>query len=135
MLDTNILVAGLRNRTGASFQIIDWIVQGKITPVVTVPMVLEYEEVLKRPGIVPNLSARDVDTFLDYFVSKSEGHRVHYLWRPFLPDPDDDMLVEAALTSRANLIVTGNLGDLRPAATLGIQVMTAGEFARMLRSR
>lgn len=93
---------------------------------------MEYEEVSKRPGLLPHLSLQRIDAILDQICSRSIEQRIYFQWRPFLPDPDDDMLVELAIAARAPYIVTSNLRDVAPARTLGIQVLEPCDFIRML---
>jgi predicted nucleic acid-binding protein len=57
---------------------------------------------------------------------------VFFRWRPFLPDPDDDMLVELAIAANASYKVTSNLRDLAPAKTLGIQVLEPRQFIQLI---
>ena len=132
VVDTNVLVAALRSQAGASYAVLLHIHRRNVTPLLSVPLLMEYEEVLKRPGLLPQLTSADVDTVLDQFASRAVAQRIHFLWRPFLPDPDDDMLVELALAGQASHIVTSNIRDLAPARTLGLQVMTPREFIRQL---
>ncbi len=95
---------------------------------------MEYESVLHRPGLLPAaLTRKDVGNFLDWFVSISTQHRVHYLWRPMLPDPKDDLVLEAALAADSRYIVTFNLKDFRGAADLGIVVLTPSQFLHHLK--
>lgn len=95
---------------------------------------MEYEEVAKRPGEIPHLTAADIDVALDVFANRAIEQRIYFSWRPFLPDPDDDMLVELAVAGQASHVVTGNLRDVAPARRLGIQVVEPGEFLRELKS-
>lgn len=132
VVDTNVLVAALRSQTGASHALLLHIHRRRVTPLLSVPLLMEYEEVLRRPGLLPHLTAAEIDTVLDQFASRSVAQRIHFLWRPFLPDPDDDMLVELALAGQASHIVTSNIRDVAPARTLGLQVMTPREFIREL---
>ena len=129
VLDTNILVAAMRGRGGASFRIMQWIDEGRIHPIISVPLMMEYEEVLKRVGTIPGIGPQEVDTFLDYLMSRSSEQRVFFLWRPWLTDADDEMLLEAAFASGADYLVTHNIRDFAPAASLGIKVVTPHEFA------
>lgn len=132
VLDTNVLVAGLKSRIGKSFQLIDLILQNRIQPAVTTPLVLEYDDVLNRPQMLPSVfSKKEIGQFLDWIVFKSSHHRVHYLWRPFLPDPKDDLVLEAALASESRFIITFNLKDFREAKSLGVTVLTPSEFINL----
>lgn len=134
VLNTNVLVSGLRSRLGASFQLIDRIVKKQILPAVTTSLVVEYESVLLRPDLLPDtLSRTDIAAFLDWYVSSSTKHRVHYLWRPNLPDPKDDLVLEAAMASRSPYLVTFNRRDFPGAADLGIVVLTPSQLLKHLK--
>lgn len=100
VLDTNILVAGLRSRRGASFQLLRELGDGNLRLHISVPVALEYEDVLMRPGLITGLSEADLVQFLDYVLS------VATLWpsvphiRPSLRDPNDERILELAVCSR-----------------------------------
>ena len=108
------------------------IFQRKFVPALSVPLVMEYEELCKRPGMVPNLNPQQIDAILDMICSRGEEHRIYFGWRPFLPDLDDDMLVELAIAANAHYIVTSNLRDFEPVERLGIRVLEPGAFHRIL---
>ena len=78
--------------------------------------------------MVPNLAPDQIDTVLDQICSRAEQRKIFFRWRPFLPDPDDDMLVELAIAANVPYIVTSNLQDVSPARQLGIEVVELGEF-------
>ncbi|MCB1229124.1 MAG: putative toxin-antitoxin system toxin component, PIN family [Verrucomicrobiae bacterium] len=134
VLDTNVLIAAMRSTTGASHAILLAIHRREIVPVISVPLVMEYEEVCKRPGLIPHLTSAQIDIVLNQICSRAEEQRVFFRWRPFLPDPDDDMLVELAIAANVSYLVTGNLRDLAPARALGIQVMEPREFVRLIQT-
>lgn len=132
VLDTNVLVAGLRSRQGASFRALTLLGQGRFQVAVSVPLMLEYEDVLLRPGGQLELDANDVATVLDYLCSIAHHQAVFYLWRPLLPDPKDDMLLELAVAARCSAIVTHNLRDFAGAQSFGISILSPGAFLRIL---
>lgn len=132
VIDTNVLVAAMRSSTGASHAILLAIHRQQVVPVISVPLLMEYEEVCKCPGIIPNLTHSQIDTVLSQISSRAVEQRIYFRWRPFLPDPDDDMLVEIAIAANVPYIVTANLGDIAPAKALGIQVLEPGAFVRLL---
>jgi putative PIN family toxin of toxin-antitoxin system len=134
VIDTNVLISAMRSTRGASHAILLAIHGRCFTPVVSVPLVMEYEEVAKRPGMVPNLSSDQIDVILDQVCSRALEQRIFFLWRPFLPDPDDDMLVELAVAAQAPFIVTSNVRDFSRASSLDIRVVEPGEFLRILSS-
>ena len=132
VIDTNVIISGMKSTLGASHAVLMGIHRRQFTPVVSVPLVMEYEEVSKRPGLLPHLSMARIDAILDQICSRAHEQRIFFLWRPFLPDPDDDMLVELAIAARAPCIVTSNLRDVAPARSLGIQVLEPRDFLRIL---
>ena len=134
VLDTNVLVAGLRCSGGASHQIILAVLRRDVVPLISVPLVLEYEEVLKRPNLLPHLTPNHVDIFLDLWCSRCLEQKVFFDWRPALPDPDDDMLLELATAGGVGL-VTSNVRDFTEAIRFGVQVVTPGEFVSWLKRR
>ena len=128
VLDTCILFSALRSSAGASYRVLSALPKKRFTPVVSTPLFFEYEEVLCRPRQFPHLSRQDVDDFLDYFASMSEFQRVDFLWRPFLSDPDDDLVLEVAVAGRVDAIVTYNLKDFQGCDRLGMRTITPQRF-------
>jgi putative PIN family toxin of toxin-antitoxin system len=135
VVDTNVLLASLRSSVGASFAISELIDQRRVTPVISVPLMFEYEEVFHRPGLLPHLSTLEIDTFLDYFASLATEQNIFFLWRPLLNDSDDDMLLELAVAARVDYLVTHNVKDFMPfSSAFGLRVVTPGEFLRAFRA-
>jgi putative PIN family toxin of toxin-antitoxin system len=130
VIDTNVLVAALRSNRGASFRLLQNIDSAKFTVVVTVPLVLEYEEQLKAQSPSMGLKARDIDDVLDYVCSIAEPVAVFFLWRPTLRDADDDMLLEAAVAGQCSRIITFNQRDFEDAKRFGITIQSPGEFLK-----
>lgn len=119
VIDTNVIVAGLRSSMGASHRILEAIASDQADIALSVPLFLEYEDVLKRPEIRRDngLSLADVDVILDVLAAKSRHTTFHFLWRPQLRDPKDEMVLETAANAGADCIVTFNRKDFLPAAT------------------
>jgi putative PIN family toxin of toxin-antitoxin system len=131
VLDTNVLVAGLRSNRGASFKLLEMIGTSAFDVAISVPLVMEYEAVLARPGIVP-IPRESVEAILDYICAVGRRQDVFYLWRPRLRDPSDDMILELALNAGADAIVTHNIRDFAGAEQMGITVLTpAGWLSRL----
>jgi putative PIN family toxin of toxin-antitoxin system len=128
VLDTNVIVAGLRSRRGASYRLLTRLDQGLFHTVISVPLLLEYEEITKSQSRQLGLTHADIDDFLDYFCSISESREIYFLWRPTLRDPCDDMLLEVAVEAGCSTIVTYNVRDFDRALEFGITVKTAREF-------
>ncbi|HEY1934881.1 MAG TPA: putative toxin-antitoxin system toxin component, PIN family [Acetobacteraceae bacterium] len=136
MLDTSVLFAGLRSNLGASSRLIDLVADRIVTPLVSTPLFLEYEDVLKRPEQLRAMATTEagVEGFLSALASASEAVEIHYKWRPQLRDPGDEMVLETAINGRAAALVTHNLRDLAGAGQrFGIQVIRPGEALRRCR--
>lgn len=119
VLDTNVLVAALRSKSGPSREWVKAALKRDVEVLVSVPLFLEYEEVLKRPEhllATGLLETALVDEFLAGFASVVTPVEVSYLWRPQLADPADEMVLEAAVNGRADWIVTYNVRDFAVAA-------------------
>jgi putative PIN family toxin of toxin-antitoxin system len=130
VLDTNVLVAALRSRNGASFRVLSLIDSGKFTFVLSVPLVVEYEAAAKRLVGHGGLSSTEIDEVVDYLCAVGEHHKIHFLWRPILRDPKDDMVLELAVASNARAIVTFNAADFRGAEGFGIRIIGPQELLR-----
>lgn len=125
-MDTIVLVAALRSQQGASWRILDLLRQGKIRMHVTVPLALEYEDVLLRHREAARWSRQETLAFLGLLLGKAQRHEVYYLWRGYSDDPEDAHVLEAAVASRAEYLVTFNIKDLAAAGQFGIEVVTPG---------
>jgi len=99
---------------------------------ISVALALEYEDVLKRAGMVPEFNEPEVDAFLEFVFANSNLVPFVLRRRPSLRDPDDDRILEVAAQCRA-MIVTHNRRDFTGAQRLGIAVRTPAEFLAMLR--
>ena len=127
VVDTNVLVAGLRSRRGVAFRLLSEIGAGRFEIALSVPLVLEYEDALLRPDVT-NLGQADVDAVLDYLCKVAHLQQIFFLWRPLLPDPKDDMLLELAVAARCRAIITYNVRDFAGAERFGVSVLEPGPF-------
>jgi len=96
--------------------------------VVSVPLVLEYEDALLRHAADAGLTAADIEAIVDYLCKVGIHQPVFFLWRPLLPDAKDDMVLEAAVAGGCDFIVTFNVRDFSAAATLAIDTLTPKQF-------
>jgi putative PIN family toxin of toxin-antitoxin system len=135
VLDTNVLFAGLWSRVGASFRLLELILSERIRPALSVPLVLEYEMVLKRAAAELNLEPRDIDAFLDYLCAVGHQQRIHFLWRPALRDPRDELVLELAVAAGCRHIVTHNVKDFAGADRFGVMALPPAAYLRHLGER
>lgn len=135
VLDTCVLVAAARSRRGASFELVAGLPDRRFKTALSVALYTEWQAVLTRPEhMPPGLDAGDVLGFLRYLASISHLQDIHYLWRPFLRDPDDDMVLECAVASGSRYLVTHNVQDFRRIDVFGIEALTPANFLQLLRS-
>lgn len=128
VLDTNVLEAAMRSRRGASFAILSRLGGNDFDVAISVPLVLEYEEVLLRQAGELGRSVESVTDLIDYICRVGKSQQIFFLWRPWLPDPDDDMLLELAVAADCEAIVTHNRRDFRLTSQFGIAVLSPAEF-------
>lgn len=135
VLDTAVMVAAIRSDAGASRRLLVAALRRRFTLLVSVPLLVEYQAVMTRTEhlTASGLSSDDVDVLLDAVASIGEPIRLAYLWRPMLRDPDDDMVLEAAVNGQADAIVTFNRRDFGLAAgRFGIELLSPGSAIERL---
>ncbi len=108
VLDTNVVIAALRSRRGASFAILRRIGQAWV-PLISVPLILEYEAVGKRQSELLKIPEATIEAIVRAFCFFGRETDIHFRLRPFLPDPSDEFLLELAVAGRADAIVTHNV--------------------------
>jgi putative PIN family toxin of toxin-antitoxin system len=136
VLDTDVIVAGMRSPGGASAEILRKARQGRVTLLMSVPLAVEYEAICSEAEhrLAAGLSEREVGIFLDAIVAMAEPVKTHFLWRPQLRDPGDEMVLEAAVNGRADLLVTFNVRDFGAAPSrFGIEVMIPRDALERIR--
>ena len=133
VLDTSVLVAAMRSRHGASQQLLRRLPSPHFTPALSVALYMEWQSVLTRPEHrPPGISDAQMLGFLRYLASLSRLQDIHYLWRPFLRDPNDDMVLECAFASSSRFIVTHNVKDFRRSQELGVEAIIPNHFLKHL---
>ncbi|HEY3137841.1 MAG TPA: putative toxin-antitoxin system toxin component, PIN family [Blastocatellia bacterium] len=133
VMDTNVLIAALRSRQGASFEILRRLRFGEWTAVLSNHLLYEYEEIVKRQAPELRLTFDDVDQLLNAICARGEECLLSHGWQPILSDPDDEPLVQLAIESDALRIVSHNVRHLRPAVRLGVELLRPREFLDKLR--
>lgn len=116
VLDTHVLVAALSSRRGASFALLSHAINQGFALLASPALWLEFEAVLKRPEVAQRhqLTLQDIDDVLNALCEVVEPVQSHFLWRPQLRDPNDEMVLEAAINGAATHLVTFNLRDFDP---------------------
>lgn len=109
-MDTDTVVAAMRSPAGASAAILRAVRQNKVTLLLSVALALEYEAVCHRVEhrLAAGLSEPQVAIFADVLIAMAEPVETHFLWRPQLRDLNDEMVLEAAVNGRADILVTFN---------------------------
>jgi putative PIN family toxin of toxin-antitoxin system len=132
VVDTNVFVSALRSQEGASYRLLMLLESGRFEVNLSIPLFLEYESVSKRMARQLRLTFQDIDDILDYVVSVANRHRIDYLWRPFLNDPKDDMVLELALAAACDSIVTFNVGHFSGIGQLNMRAQAPQQFLRQI---
>ena len=129
-MDTNVLVAALRSKRGAAHRLLSLLPDVRWKLNLSVPIFLEYEQVLKRQPL--ELDHEEIDAYLNALSMLANHHEVFFLWRPRLRDPNDEFILELAVASRSEVIVTYNIRDFDGASEFGIEAITPREFLKRL---
>ncbi len=143
VFDTNVLVAAFTSNRGASFALLDQVMDARFVLLASPALWLEYEAVLKRPEIrkMHRLTLQDIDDALNALCFHVEPVTAHFLWRPQLRDPNDEMVLEAAINGTATHLVTFNLRDFElpvqrhqkaRAKRMGPRACTPSDFLKIL---
>lgn len=125
-MDTNVIVTAMRSPTGASAALLVAARQERVTLLANVALAVEYEAICLRADHVmaSGLTTQEVGFFLDAVIALVEPVESHFLWRPQLHDPADELVLEAATNGRADAIVTFNQRDFGSApGRFGIEVL------------
>jgi predicted nucleic acid-binding protein len=124
VIDTNVLVAALRSDRGASYRLIQQCGRKKFDHILSIPLALEYEAACRfcMDG------QEEAEIFLSQLIATAELAEIFFRLRPLLPDPKDDMIVEAAVNERCDHVVTFNRKHFIGLKSYGISVISPGEF-------
>jgi putative PIN family toxin of toxin-antitoxin system len=132
VVDANVIVRAFRSKNGASHAILRGILRSEFEFVVSPAILFEYEDVLKRPGMLglaPAFTLGEIDIVLDALCAVAIPVVPKFRFRPFLTDPKDDIYVECALAGSATIIVTDDRHFRHPAVSaFGLTAMNAIDF-------
>ena len=132
VIDTNVLVAGLRSSLGASNRVLSLVGTGRFRHFISVALLFEYEAAVTRPESGIRLPRPVLDDILDYFCAAGQRQQIYFLWRPTLPDPSDDLVLEVAVHGQCDRIVTFNTCDFVGSERFGVRVETPSAFLRSI---
>lgn len=128
VLDTNVLVAASRSKRGASAKLLGLVGRGRFEICVSVPLVLEYEQAVMRHLKEGSWEFGIWSDILDFLCRVGKRQEVFFLWRPFLRDPKDDMVLELAVAASCEAIVSYNKRDFFGVDRFGLRVRDCKEF-------
>ena len=132
IIDTNVIVAAARSSRGASYKLVSLLPRGCYRLALSVPLVLEYEDVLMRQPDKLSMSREKVGDFIDQLCNVAEKYEIYFLWRPILRDPKDDHILELAVASGARYVVTYNRKDFVGLDKFNVEVVDAKEMLDQL---
>jgi predicted nucleic acid-binding protein len=136
VFDTSVLVAAAHSRLGASYALVYSIPTPKFQPCLSVGLYCEWQSVLTRPEhLPPGQTPEDALGFLRYLASQSHLQEIHFLWRPFLPDANDDMVLELAFAAGCRYIITHDVNDFCGSMQLGITAISPRNFLNLIRTQ
>lgn len=130
-----MIVSALRSRQGASFRLLRLLAEEKFHIAISIPLVFEYEEVLTRHLGGELAGVDDVEDLLDFVCRVASRHPIFFLWRPCLPDPKDDMVLELAVAAGCEAVVTHNQRDFVGAERFGVRIDTPRAFLQLVEER
>jgi predicted nucleic acid-binding protein len=122
------MVSALRSKQGASNKVLRLVALGSLSLSVSVAAVLEYEDVLLRPGMVPGFNPSEIQQFLHNICAVARHQEIFFTWRPTLSDPDDEIFLELAVAASASHLITHNKRDFEAAQSFGLRVLTPAEL-------
>ena len=128
VIDTNVLFAALKSRRGASYKLVSLLPSEKFSIAISVPLIIEYEDVLRRGKLPAYIMEKDISDFIDFFCHIGDQQDIFFLWRPFLPDPSDDLVLEVAVAGGCDAIITYNKRHFKNAKKFGLRILDPKEF-------
>ena len=136
MIDTNVVLSALKSNKGASYALMSLLPSTKFTTSLSVPLYTEYQDVLTREINMTGTSTKqDIQAYCRYLASISLKKDIFFLWRPWLRDPKDDMVLELAFASKCEYIVTHNLKDFKHIESFGVQAINPANFLKLLNEK
>jgi putative PIN family toxin of toxin-antitoxin system len=128
VIDTNVLFAALKSRHGASYKLVSLLPSKRFSIAISVPLIIEYEDVLRRGKLPVSITEKDICDFIDFFCHVGDKQDIFFLWRPFLLDPSDDLVLEVAVAGVCDAIITYNKRHFKNVEKFGLRILDPKEF-------
>ena len=128
VIDTNVLFTALNSRRGASYKLVSLLQSERFSIAISVPLIIEYEDVLRRGKLPASITEKDISDFIDFFCHVGKLQEIFFLWRPFLPDPSDDLVLEVAVAGGCDAIITYNKRHFINVDKFGLRILDPKEF-------
>ena len=128
VIDTNVLFAALKSRRGASYKLVSILPSKRFSMAISVPLIIEYEDVLRRGKLPVSITEKDISDFIDFFCHVGDQQDIFFLWRPFLPDPSHDLVLEVAVAGSCDAIITYNKRHFKNVEKFGLRILDPKEF-------
>jgi putative PIN family toxin of toxin-antitoxin system len=132
VIDTNVILSGLRSKWGASYKLLTLLNDPRLKINISTTLIFEYEQVLKRNYQDLGLSLEDIEQVINGFCSLGSQREIFYLWRPVSSDPNDDFLIDLAVESQSDFIISYNQKDLKAIKSFGISILTPKQFLQLI---
>ncbi len=133
VVDTNVFISSLKSKLGASYKLLFDTQRNKFELNISPALLFEYECVAKRSSSNITLTNSEIDSILDMMCQWSHKCQIYFLWRPFLRDPKDDFVLELAIESESDFIITYNVRDFKGVEKFGLKVITPKEFLKIIK--
>lgn len=132
VIDTNVILAGLRSKNGASYKLLSILNDKRFQINISATLIFEYEEILKREQQQIGLTNEEINDIINGICYIANHHEIFYIWRPLAKDKDDDFLIDLALKCQAQFIISYNDKDLKPIEKFGVSILTPKQFLQLL---
>jgi putative PIN family toxin of toxin-antitoxin system len=132
VIDTNVLLTGLKSKKGASYLLLTLLNSNFFELNISTTLIFEYEYVLKRESQNLGLTSEDIDNIINGICHLANHQKVYYLWRPLSKDPNDDFIIDLAIKSQADFIISYNQKDLKTLIKFNISILNPKQFLQIL---
>ena len=133
VIDTSVWISALIKKKSSARELLRLIFRDKVFPQMSEALFYEYEAVMKRKKIqkLTPLTVDEQNSLLHAYLSSCKWNEIYYMWRPNLKDEDDNFIVELAVASGVEYIITYNIKDFQnPELTFKHKVITPEQFIK-----